>query len=120
MTRGTGQGTRVSSLSASALPDSVPGAYGHREVWIRGYIHAVVIGCGSGIIARHHRSYAREDMVFDPIHYLPLLEQKIAAPDQAAPMAGWNCPTRSRPCAVCWRRAWARLASGNTSTSCGF
>ena len=29
------------------------------------------------------RSYERDDMVFDPIHYLPLLEQKIAALDQA-------------------------------------
>ena len=26
-----------------------------------------------------------EDMVFDPIHYLPLLEHKIGALDQAAP-----------------------------------
>ena len=30
--------------------------------------------------------------VFDPIHYLPLLEQKIAALDQAAPLAGWELP----------------------------
>ena len=29
-------------------------------------------------------------MVFDPIHYLPLLEQKIGALDQAAPLVGWS------------------------------
>ena len=58
----------------------------------RGYVHAVVIGCGAGIIARHPRSYDREDMVFDPIHYLPLLEHKIGALDQAAPLAGWELP----------------------------
>ena len=52
----------------------------------------VVIGCGAGIIARHPRSYDREDMVFDPIHYLPLLEHKIGALDQAAPLAGWELP----------------------------
>ena len=34
---------------------SVPVAYGHQEVWIRGYVHEVVIGCGAGIIARHPR-----------------------------------------------------------------
>jgi hypothetical protein len=56
---------------------SVPVAYGHRDVWIRGYVDAVVIGCGGEIIARHQRCYDREDMVFDPIHYLPLIEQKI-------------------------------------------
>ena len=71
---------------------SVPVAYGHREVWIRGYVHEAVIGCGGGIIARHPRSYERDDMVFDPIHCLPLLEQKIAALDQAAPLAGWELP----------------------------
>ena len=31
-------------------------------------------------------------MVFDPIHYLPLLEQKVGALDQAAPLAGWDLP----------------------------
>ena len=89
------QGTRVSSLSLVRYRTndySVPVAYGHREVWIRGYVHEVVIGCGAGIIARHPRSYEREDMVFDPIHYLPLLEQKTGALDQAAPLAGWELP----------------------------
>jgi hypothetical protein len=31
-------------------------------------------------------------MVFDPIHYLPFLEQKVGALDQAAPLAGWDLP----------------------------
>ena len=89
------QGTRVNSLSLVRYRTndySVPVAYGHQEVWIRGYVHAVVIGCGAGIIARHPRSYDREDMVFDPIHYLALLEHKIGALDQAAPLAGWELP----------------------------
>ena len=62
------QGTRVSSLSLARYRTndySVPAAYGHREVWTRGYVHEVVIGCGGGIIARHPRSYERDDMVFD-------------------------------------------------------
>ena len=89
------QGTRVNSLSLvrdRTNDYSVPVAYGHQEVWIRGYVHEVVIGCGAGIIARHPRSYDREDMVFDPIHYLALLEHKIGALDQAAPLAGWELP----------------------------
>ena len=71
---------------------SVPTAYGHREVLIRGYVDRVVISCGAEIIARHERSYAREDFVFDPLHYLALLERKIGALDQAAPLAGWDLP----------------------------
>ena len=44
------------------------------------------------MIARHRRSYDSEDLIFDPLHYLPLIEQKIGALDQAAPLAGWNLP----------------------------
>ncbi len=71
---------------------SVPVAYGHRDIWIRGYVDRVVIGCGGDIIARHPRCYGREDMVFDPIHYLPLIEKKLGALDQAAPLADWDLP----------------------------
>ena len=71
---------------------SVPVGYGHRDVWIRGYVDRVVIGCGGEVIARHPRCYGREDVVFDPIHYLPLIEQKIGALDQAAPLVDWELP----------------------------
>ena len=71
---------------------SVPVAYGHRDVWVRGYVDEVVIGCGGEIVARHPRCYDREDMIFDPVHYLPLLEKKIGALDQAAPLAEWDLP----------------------------
>jgi len=86
---------RVSSLSLVRYRSndySVPTAYGHREVLVRGYVHEVVIACGAEVIARHPRSYEREDFVFDPLHYLALLEQKIGALDQAAPLAGWELP----------------------------
>ena len=65
--------SRVSSLSLvryRGTDYSVPTAYGHREVLIRGYVTEVVICCGAEIIARHPRSYEREDFVFNPLHYL--------------------------------------------------
>ncbi|HSF77484.1 MAG TPA: IS21 family transposase [Steroidobacteraceae bacterium] len=71
---------------------SVPVAYGHQDVWIRGYVHEVVIGCRGEVIARHPRCWERDELVFDPIHYLPLIEQKINALDQAAPLQGWDLP----------------------------
>ena len=94
---------RVSSLSLVRYRTndySVPVAYGHRDVIIRGYVAEVVISCGSEVIARHPRSYVREDFVYDPIHYLPLLEQKTAALDQAAPLQGWDLPEESPTCAA--------------------
>src|SRR3954447_10599467 len=71
---------------------SVPTAYGHRPVLVKGYVAEVVIACGAAIIARHPRSYGREEFIFDPLHYLALLEQKIGALDQAAPLQGWELP----------------------------
>ena len=87
--------SRVSSLSLVRYRSndySVPVAYGHRDVVVRGYVGEVVISCGSEVIARHPRSYRRDDFVFDPVHYLPLLERKTGALDQAAPLAGWKLP----------------------------
>ncbi len=86
---------RVSSMSLVRYRSSdysVPTEYGHRDVLVKGYVHEVVIVCGSQVIARHRRSYQREDMVFDPLHYLALLEQKARALDQAAPLVGWELP----------------------------
>jgi transposase len=71
---------------------SVPVEYGHREVLVKGFVEEVVISLGSEVIARHPRSYEREDMIFDPLHYLALLEQKPNALEQAAPLQGWNLP----------------------------
>ena len=71
---------------------SVPTRFGHCEVLVRGYVHEVVISCAAEVIARHPRSYEQEDFVFDPLHYLSLLEQKTNALDQAAPLAGWLLP----------------------------
>ena len=51
-----------------------------------------VIGCAGEVIARYVRCYEREDMVFNLLYYLPLLERKLGALDQAAPLAGWEVP----------------------------
>jgi hypothetical protein len=59
---------------------------------VRGFVEEVVIACGTEIIARHPRSYEREDFIFDPLHYLALIEHKIGALDQARPLQGWALP----------------------------
>jgi transposase len=87
--------TRVTSLSLVRFDRndySVPTAYGHRQVLIKGFVDRVVISCSAEEIARHARSYEREDMIFEPRHYRALLEQKTNALDQAAPLVGWELP----------------------------
>ena len=89
------QAGRVSSLSLVRCRTndySAPVAYGHRDVLVRGYVDEVVISCGSEVIARHTRSYERDDFVYDPIHYLPLQERKTGSLDQATPLQGWDLP----------------------------
>jgi transposase len=84
--------TSISMVRYRTNDYSVPTAFAHHEVQVRGYVHEVVIGCGAAVIARHARSYEKAGMIFDPIHYLPLLEQKVGALDQAAPLQGWDLP----------------------------
>jgi len=89
------QSVRVSSLSLVRYRGndySVPTAFGHQEVLVRGYVHEVVIAYGVDVIARHARSWEKEDYIFDPLHYLALIEQKTNALDQAAPLADWELP----------------------------
>lgn len=84
--------TSISMVRYRGNDYSVPVAYAHHQVQVRGYVGEVVVGAGTEVIARHRRSYEKADMVFDPLHFLPLLEQKIGALDQAAPLQGWELP----------------------------
>ncbi|WP_173507176.1 IS21 family transposase, partial [Marinobacterium sp. xm-d-510] len=88
----SGQVTSTSVVRYRGNDYSVPVAYGHREVWIKGFVTRVVIGSAAEVVADHPRSYDTGDMVFDPLHYLPLIEHKIMAFDQAAPLQGWELP----------------------------
>jgi hypothetical protein len=86
---------RVSSISLVRYRTndySVPTEYGHRQVLVKAYVHRIVIVSGSEVIAEHKRSYEREAAIYDPMHYLALLEHKTRALDQAAPLAGWQLP----------------------------
>lgn len=84
---------RVSSLSLVRYKNtdySVPVSYAHRDVVVRAYVGEVVVEAGAEEIARHSRSYETEDFVFNPLHYLDLIERKVGALDQAAPLQGWD------------------------------
>jgi transposase len=89
--------TSISMVRYRGNDYSVPVAYAHHEVQVRGYVGQVVIGAGTEVVARHQRSYEKADMIFDPLHFLPLLERKIGALDQAAPLQGWDLPVEFAP-----------------------
>ena len=87
--------TRVSSLSLVRYRNndySVQTIYGHHAVLVRGYVDRVEIACGAEVIARHPRCYGKAEFIYNPLHYLALLERKPNALDQAAPLLHWELP----------------------------
>ena len=89
---------RAARVSSTALVRyrgndySTPTAYGFQEVMVKGFVEEVVILCRGEEIARHLRSYGQGVFVFNPLHYLALIETKPNALDQAAPLQGWDLP----------------------------
>ncbi len=73
----TGRVSSQSLVRYKTNDHSGPVAYAHQDVWIRAYVHEVVIGCGGEVIARHPRCWDHDELVFDPIHHLPLIKHKI-------------------------------------------
>ena len=69
---------------------SVPVEYGHRQVVIKASVQTVSIYRAGSEIARHARSWEREKQVFDPVHYLSLLDRKPGSLDHARPFDGWD------------------------------
>jgi transposase len=69
---------------------SVPVEYGHRPVVIKASVDTVSLYHGGSEIARHARCWEREKQVFDPVHYLSLLDRKPGSLDHARPFAGWD------------------------------
>jgi transposase len=71
---------------------SVPTAHGFQPVLVKGFVETVLILCEGEPVARHARSYGHGEFVYDPLHYLALLETKPGALDQAAALQGWDLP----------------------------
>ena len=71
---------------------SVPTAFAHHEVTALGGIEEVRILVGTEVVATHPRCWGKEQISFDPRHYLALLERKPGALDYARPLEGWDLP----------------------------
>jgi transposase len=71
---------------------SVPTAYAHHRVTVAGTIDTVRIVAGDRVVASHRRRWNREQVTYDPVHYLALLERQPGALDFARPLEGWELP----------------------------
>lgn len=87
--------TTSSSLSLVRFDQndySVPVEYAHRPVVAKGFVDRVEICRQTETIATHLRLWGKEDIVFDPLHYLALLERKPGALEHARPLTRWVLP----------------------------
>ncbi len=87
--------TRVSNLALVRFESndySVPVGCAFREVVVKGDCQSVRIYRDGGKVASHRRVWEKEQVCFDPLHYLALLEKKPGALDHARPLEDWKLP----------------------------
>ena len=87
--------TTASSLSLVRFDSndySVPVRWAHHPIVVKGYWQEVVLCAQGAVVARHRRIWESEQVSFEPLHYLALLERKPGALDHARPLAGWILP----------------------------
>ena len=71
---------------------SVPTAYAHRQVTIVATVSEIRIVHEDKLVARHVRCWDHERTLYNPIHYLALLERKPGGFDYAKPLETWDLP----------------------------
>lgn len=71
---------------------SVPTEFAHRELVVEADVCEVRIYRDDACVAVHERCHAREAAVYNPLHYLPLIERKPRALDDGAPMKSLQFP----------------------------
>ena len=69
---------------------SVPADKAQRHLVLKGYPFRVDILFLEDVIASHARCYERNQDIFNPLHYLPLLEQRPGAFQHAKPVRRWR------------------------------
>jgi transposase len=69
---------------------SVPAEDAYRNLVIKAYPFRVDVLHLDNVIASHPRCYGKKQDILDPLHYLPLLEQRPGAFDHAKPIRRWR------------------------------
>ena len=82
----------LSLISFDANWYSVPTEFAHHRATVVASVDAVRIVVGDRVAATHRRCWGREQVFYEPVHYLALLERKPGALDFAAPLEGWELP----------------------------
>jgi transposase len=71
---------------------SVPVKSAYHQVTVKASAGFIEIYSQDKLIARHRRCWDRERQIFEPMHYLELLERKPGSLDHARPLEDWHLP----------------------------
>jgi transposase len=71
---------------------SLPTKYAYREITVVATVDEVRLVFDDRLVARHPRHWGREQYIFNPVHYLALLEKKPGGLDHARPLEDWDLP----------------------------
>ena len=100
--------TPYSQVTYATNRYSVPVNRARREVTLKAYPFQIEVWNGLEKLCSHPRCYGREQDIFDPLHYLSLLEQRPGAFEYAKPLKQSRSPFHSRPYSSCRDRARSR------------
>jgi transposase len=63
-----------------------------RAVQLHAYAERIVIRLDGEIVAEHPRRFSRDQVIYDPWHYVPVLARKPGALRNGAPFRDWQLP----------------------------
>ena len=63
-----------------------------RMVLVRCHAERIVVLCTDEVVADHPRHFRRDQVIYDPWHYLPVLVRKPGAWRNGAPFKDWDLP----------------------------
>jgi len=93
-----GYAERAARVSSTALVHfernrySVECRYVGRVATVRVYAERLVVVCAGAVIAEHARCFSRNQVIYNPWHYVEALERKPGALRNGAPFKDWNLP----------------------------
>ncbi len=93
-----GYAERAARVSPSSLVSfdrnrySVDCRHAGKTVQLRAYADRIVIVKDAVVVGEHSRQFGRDKTMFDPMHYLPVLERKPGVLRNGAPFKDWDLP----------------------------
>jgi hypothetical protein len=77
-----------------------------QTVQVHAYADRILIRLGGEVVAEHPRQFGRDQVIYNPWHYLPVLTRKPGALRNGAPFRDWELP-----------RAWPNCAGGSPAAT---